>query len=232
MAHRLAVGVDPAGHRDWFLTPLGRRVWSHELQALRHLLGQPAGRHVLDAGAGDARLAADLAEQGARVVTVDSDHAMVRAARDRLRRAPTRVSLVRADAAALPFRPGSFDAAAAVTVLCVADRPAAIVRELGRVVRGGGQVVLGELGRWSLWAAGRRLGGRSGVRFWTARRLGALLGDAGLVAGSPRGAVFYPRSARVARAMGGLDQWLGRVTTLGAAFIAVAGRKPERPPGR
>jgi SAM-dependent methyltransferase len=211
-------------------------VWADERRALGAVLDPVAGRTVLDAGCGDGRWSLALGDQGAQVVGVDGDAVMLQAARRRCGRGRGRPILVRADVAALPFANGAFDLVTAVTVLCVAARPLAVVRELARVVRVGGQVVVGELGRWSLWAAGRRLRGwvRGGpwrpTRFWTVGALRGLLRAAGLVPGPVRAAVFYPRRARAARVMGGLDARLGRLTTLGAAFIAVAGRKPDRSP--
>jgi hypothetical protein len=39
--------------------------------------------------------------------------------------------------------------------------------------------------------------------------------------------VFYPKSGAAARAMEGMDAALGRLTTFGAAFIALAAAKPR-----
>ncbi|MFW6084274.1 MAG: hypothetical protein ACODAA_03585, partial [Gemmatimonadota bacterium] len=53
--------------------------------------------------------------------------------------------------------------------------------------------------------------------------------------GPVHGAVYYPRSAFAARFLGEVDGWLGRMTSIGAAFLAVAGvkepdaRDPHRP---
>jgi hypothetical protein len=94
-------------------------------------------------------------------------------------------------------------------------------------------LVLGELGKWSAWAAWRRLRSFVGTtiwrtaRFWSPGDLRSLMRDAGLVPGTVRGAAFYPPVAAVARALEPLDPYLGRATPLGAAFVAIAARKPE-----
>jgi hypothetical protein len=50
--------------------------------------------------------------------------------------------------------------------------------------------------------------------------------DAGLDVTATRGAIYYPPSAAAARFMAPCDAWFGRLTTIGAAFVAVVGRKP------
>jgi SAM-dependent methyltransferase len=218
---------DPVAYAAWFDTPLGRQVWADEERALLAVLDPAAGDQVLDAACGDGRLLAALAARGTRAIGVDAGAAMLAAARTRLRAAGVPVSLVRADLATLPFAAGAFDAVTAVTVLCVAAAPEATLRELARAVRQGGRVVVGELGRWSLWALRRRLRGRRrgawhGARFWTARQLGHALRAAGLAPRVTRSAVFYPPISPAARLLHRLDRLLGRVTTVGAAFMAIA----------
>jgi hypothetical protein len=51
--------------------------------------------------------------------------------------------------------------------------------------------------------------------------------QAGLGVSRVRGAVFYPRWCLAARLLSPADPALGRLTTIGAAFIAVAARKPR-----
>jgi ubiquinone/menaquinone biosynthesis C-methylase UbiE len=78
---------------------------------------------------------------------VDADTAMLDATLQRLRARGLRARAggALADAAALPFAPGSFDAALLVAVLGEVADPAHALAEVARVVRPGGRVVLGEL---------------------------------------------------------------------------------------
>lgn len=95
-------------------------------------------------------------------------------------------------------------------------------------------VVLGELGRWSLWATWRRIRRRLGSptwrggRFRTANELRGLCTAAGLRVERLRGAIYYPPVLPVAWLMTPLDRQLGRLTTLGAAFLAVAAVRPNK----
>jgi ubiquinone/menaquinone biosynthesis C-methylase UbiE len=69
------------------------------------------------------------------------DHTMRRAAEQGI----ANISPVRADARALPFEDDSFDGAYLVTVLGEIPDQDAALRELRRVVRPGGRIVVGEL---------------------------------------------------------------------------------------
>jgi len=111
-----------------------------------HLLGDLAGRDVLEIGAGGAQCSRWVAAQGAAtIVASDVSAGML----DRARRinatmtAPRqRVPLVQADGAALPFADGTFDVVftAYGVVPFVADS-AAVMREAARVLRPGGRFV-------------------------------------------------------------------------------------------
>jgi SAM-dependent methyltransferase len=134
----------------------------------------------------------------------------------------------------LPFPPQQFDIVVAVTILCFVDDAAPVFVEIARVLRPGGRLVIGELGKWSTWAAARRIRGWLGSPLWrrgrfrTARELRALAGHAGLDATAVRGAVYYPRSRLAARVLTPCDQRLSRITTVGAAFLALRATKSAR----
>ena len=66
----------------------------------------------------------------------------------------------------LPFRDQSFDVVTAVTVLCFVEQRSRAVEEMARVLKPGGRLVIGGLGRWSTWAASRRIRAWLGNEFW------------------------------------------------------------------
>lgn len=92
--------------------------------------GGPA--RVLDLGAGTGAASSDLHD----VVAVDSSERAMAFLRDR----PVRP--IRADAAALPLPPSSFDVLVAVNVLYTVADPDAVLAEAARVLAPGGALVL------------------------------------------------------------------------------------------
>lgn len=218
-------------YRAWRRSALGRITDELEWRLLLDLAGSVDGKRVLDAGCGDGAFAAALAARGAWVVGVDRDPDMIVAAQDASASSSVPFRIVGADAASAPFREASFNVVFASTLLCLADKREAILAELARVTATDGVVVIGDLGRCSLWNFLRRRRGRRGDRtwsrahFWTPHDLSDAISNAGLTPGPIRGSVFYPPIPQIAGIMAPFDAALGRMTTLGASFLAVACRK-------
>ena len=125
-------------------------------RSLARLALQP-GESVLDVGCGTGVFLpglAALAGPEGRVVGLDHSAAFLEDARKRLVEASLsdRVELVKDDAHRLPFPDGTFDAAHCERVLMHLEDPALAIREMRRVVRPGGRVVIAEV-----YAAAARL---------------------------------------------------------------------------
>jgi SAM-dependent methyltransferase len=132
----LAEHGDFLGAADFVWCPEGLR------ESEAGLLGEVAGRRVLEVGCGSAPCARWLAGQGAQVVGLDLSAGMLRQAVDAARETGICVPLVQADATRLPFADRSFDLACSAfgAVPFVADS-AAVMREVARVLRPGGRWV-------------------------------------------------------------------------------------------
>ncbi len=109
----------------------------------RQVLDLRPGQQVLDLAAGTGVSTAELARAGAAAIACDFSLGMLRAGR---RRRPG-LTYVAGDATALPFGDATFDAATiSFGLRNVVDVPAAL-RELARVVRPGGRLVVCEFSR-------------------------------------------------------------------------------------
>jgi ubiquinone/menaquinone biosynthesis C-methylase UbiE len=123
---------------------------------------------------------------------------MIAAARRRSETAGTQPRLIEGQAEILPFEDATFDRVVAIAVLCFVGDADESVAEMARVLKPGGRLIIGELGRWSLWAAYRFIRGWMGnatwrtVTFLTARELRSLVRAAGLDVVQIRGAIYYP----------------------------------------
>jgi demethylmenaquinone methyltransferase/2-methoxy-6-polyprenyl-1,4-benzoquinol methylase len=96
------------------------------------------GETVLDVATGTGAVARELlAGKGCTVVGLDQSPQMLAEARRRL---PDAVKLVEARAEQLPFPDGAFDALTFTYLLRYVEDPAAVLRELVRVVRPGGTI--------------------------------------------------------------------------------------------
>lgn len=216
----------------WRSSRLGQVTDRLEQQLLLELLGPVAGKTLLDVGCGDGAFAAVLARQRVHVTGLDAAPVMLAAARQRAEWEGTLLDLVEGRAEALPFHDDTFDIVLAVTSLCFVREAGQAVAEMARVLKPGGRLVIGDLGRWSLWAVRRRLRAWLGdptwraARFCTAVELRKSVEAVGLTVIDVRGAVYYPPYAAAAQFLAPADPWLSRITTLGAAFIAMSTEKP------
>jgi 2-polyprenyl-3-methyl-5-hydroxy-6-metoxy-1,4-benzoquinol methylase len=223
----------PVIYAEWRDSSLGEITEVLEHRLIFRLTGSLRDKLVLDAGCGDGTLAqAANGQEAARVIGCDLDPRMVGRAGATTIRNGMRIDFAVARLQALPFPDNTFDVVTCVTVLTFVPDAIQAVREMARVLRPGGCLVIGDLGKWSLWAARRRVRGWLGARIWrtakfrTAKELMGMTAAAGLTPGSVKGAIFYPPWTALARLLAPLDPALGEMTTLGAAFVAIQVTKP------
>lgn len=209
----------------WYRTPLGGACHRIEHELVMALAAPCPGELALDAGCGTGLYTRSLVEQGLDVTGIDAEPAMLAAARERV---PT-ATLLEGDITALPFPDARFDLVLAITVLCFLDpeQRATAARELLRVLRPGGRVVIGELARTSLWALQRRIKGWRGSATWqhahfsTAHELETLLRRAGATTVTSRHALYLPPldTPLVTRHADAIERAGRHLGPLGAAFV-------------
>lgn len=167
--------------------PYGQRFWveaPHPLITrgrLREALDPRPGERILEVGPGTGYYTVEMAEWIAplgRLDIFDLQPEMLDHTMGRLReRGRTNVTPTQGDACRLPYDDASFDAAYLVAVLGEIPDQDAALRELARVLRPGGRLVVGELfgdPHWVSPKALRRRGEAAGLR-WE-RRLGPPVG--------------------------------------------------------
>jgi SAM-dependent methyltransferase len=109
--------------------------------AAQRLAPRP-GERILDVATGTGWSARNIARAGARTIGVDIAPDLLVAARDLSAHLDPPIEFLEADAEALPFEDGAFDAVISTFGVMFAADHAAAARELARVCRPGGRLAL------------------------------------------------------------------------------------------
>ena len=138
----------------WVYDLLARGAEKGELGERRHELVAELEGEVLEIGAGTGFNLPHY-ERASRVVAVEPNASMAKQLRKRAAEAAVPVELRIGSAESLPFADGTFDTAVITFVLCSVDDPAAALRDVRRVLRPDGRLVIlehvrGE-GRLAAW---------------------------------------------------------------------------------
>jgi ubiquinone/menaquinone biosynthesis C-methylase UbiE len=141
--------VDRTTDLGFFVHYLDTASAHEQVQAFKRrtfeLLGVKPGSHLLDLGCGpgdDGRALAQMVGRTGRVVGVDSSGAMITEARKRAEGLTLPVEYIVGDAHRLDFADSTFDGCRAERVFQHVDNPQQVLREMARVIRPGGWVVV------------------------------------------------------------------------------------------
>ena len=119
----------------------GPTLHTGRLQALQRM-GIKAGDRVLEVGVGTG-INATLYPRDCAVTGIDLSDSMLEKARERVaRKGITNVRLLEMDAADIKFADDSFDIVYAPYLISVVPDPVAVVREMCRVCRPGGRIIV------------------------------------------------------------------------------------------
>lgn len=183
-----------------------------------------AGQRVLDCatGTGDLALAFKRAiGPSGQVVGTDFCVEMLALAPEKARQASLEVAFELADAMALPYPAASFDVTSIGFGIRNVDDPLRCLRELARVTRPGGRVVILEFGQpWGLFGSLFRFYSRT-LLPWLG---GALTGTRGAYEYLPRTAAAFPSGDRflsLMREAGTFDELKAKPLTFGLAYVYV-----------
>ncbi len=125
---------------------LFRRFGYDSAASLKFVMAKalPLPGHVLEIGTGKGRFLAAMAKHADRITTLDVDAKQQRAAKLHVRRtrAGHRIRFVAHDAEHLPWPDASFDTVASVNTFHHLEHPMFVFREMLRVLKPGGKLVL------------------------------------------------------------------------------------------
>lgn len=137
----------------WFKTPVGTLVKKYETELLVEMLQPQQEEFILDVGCGSGIFTLDILGFGTKIIGLDISYPMLIEAEKKTAKHAFRGTV--GNMISLPFADNIFDKAFSMTALeFVADAQLAI-KELHRVVRPGGIVVLTTLNSLSPWAERR-----------------------------------------------------------------------------
>jgi len=150
----------PDRYEKWFTTPIGALVKRVEWELIDDLLKPGPGEFILDAGCGTGVFTLDMISCGARAVGLDLSLSMIRKARQK--GASSQLRIISADILRLPFLENSFDKTVSITALEFIPDGQKAIKELFRVTRKEGTLVVATLNSLSPWAERRREEGQKG----------------------------------------------------------------------
>lgn len=177
--NREAVAYD-ASRTD---SPSGRRLTRFESRWLtRHLPGQPGAR-ILEMGCGTGRLLLRLNLEGVQLIGLDPSRAMLCKLRDNATSNRKDIELVQGTGESLPFQSESFDSVYTVNVVHWLAEPRLAIKDMYRIVKAGGTLLVDFPNARSFVALlSRLLRRKSGAwHTYTVREIGCIARD---VAGS------------------------------------------------
>ena len=124
---------------DAFENTVNRASYEGTALAVAQMIGP--GDEVLECACGTGAISAAIAPACARLVATDYSDGMLAQARKKLAKR-SNVTVEQADITALPHADDSFDVAVAGNVIHLLPDPEQALRELARVVRPGGTIIL------------------------------------------------------------------------------------------
>jgi SAM-dependent methyltransferase len=192
------VKINPAQYDAWYGTAFGSLCHRLEKDALFSLAKFNPGDKILDAGCGTGVYLEELLRLGQDVTGVDEDGDMLEYASSSRGKGAT---LIKAALQDLPFEPSTFDKVISVCTLEFIDGPLNALKEMARVLKKDGILLIGFLNRNSPWALSRMEKRKDtdsiwhSVRFYCLSDIAGLAFNAGLRMKGFKGAVYFPPKA-------------------------------------
>jgi ubiquinone/menaquinone biosynthesis C-methylase UbiE len=155
----------PEKYDKWFETPIGALVKNYESDLLLDMLRPDQGEIILDVGCGTGVFTLDVLSFGPHVIGLDISQPMVMQACHKAKKYP--FGGIVGDMMSLPFEDDAFDKVVSMTAIEFVKDAQRAVKELFRVTRSGGRIVVTTLNSLSPWASRRMNEARKGVSIFS-----------------------------------------------------------------
>ncbi|MGF7185262.1 ubiquinone/menaquinone biosynthesis C-methylase UbiE [Desulfitispora alkaliphila] len=123
---------------NWLEYPMEKMM----LSKWRSMIWQEANGEILEVGVGTGKNIEFYPQGGANVTAIDFSSEMLKKAARQADKLNSKVELLEADVQELPFDDNTFDTIVATCVFCSVPNPVLGFKELGRVCKQGGKIIL------------------------------------------------------------------------------------------
>jgi len=136
---------------QWYESPKGSFADRVETDLAFKLFQVQKGMRILDVGCGTGNFSIKLAEMGCRVTGIDISDKMLDVARKKAEKMGYQIDFYHMDVYNLQFEDEEFDGVFSMAAFEFITQPEKALDELFRVVKKGGQVLVGTISRDSSW---------------------------------------------------------------------------------
>lgn len=150
------IRTGPVDHADWNYRPLLGRVQRTRFGLIRRLLGEQASGRLLEIGYGSGVFMPELARHAGELFGIDP-HPMPTEVETVLRNHGVQASLLSGSAESLPYADDFFDCVVSVSAMEYVVDIESGCREIRRVLKPGGRLVLATPGASPIWDLALRL---------------------------------------------------------------------------
>lgn len=157
-----------AQYDDWYSQKKGAFVDRVETALAFGMLKLEPGMKVLDVGCGNGNFSMKLAGMGCVVTGIDVSEEMLKVARGKAAELDLSISYLQMDATELAFEDSAFDVVLAMATVEFIEDTAQAVKEMFRVAKVGGQILIGTINADSDWGdyyQAKKLQGKSIYRY-------------------------------------------------------------------
>lgn len=163
------IRTGPVDHADWNYRPLIGSIQRLRFRLIKRLLSEQRFGRLLEIGYGSGVFMPELAKRADQLFGIDP-HPMPREVEAVLREHGIHASLVSGSAEQLPYDDGYLDCVVSVSAMEYVENIATACREMTRVLRPGGTIVVATPGASPIWDLALRLSTGENPRQYADRR--------------------------------------------------------------